>query len=1240
MPRNRLLKPCTDIIASHTANMETLMTLRKPTKAALVLLCALVSANLILPAEAADWPTYRHDIGRRAFTTEPLKTPLQPQWTYAPAALPSPAWPDPVREHHMMEFDYAYQTAVAGGVVYFGSSTDHQIHALDLATGRERWSFFTDAPVRFAPAVTDGKVFAVSDDGYAYCLSARDGKLIWRKRAAGADERIMGNEQMISRWPLRSGLVVSDGKVYLTAGIWPLEGVWAVAMKAADGSVLWNQKQPGNFAPQGYLSANAQVLLTPMGRAANWLIDRNTGAARAGKGHSWAIVKDNLFLAGSGPFKGNENLPVKGAWVLRPRPTSVLTGDLGAQPRRRKGPRTPVLGGKRCAAVSADTCYAAGSGKVTAFALDNWAKKWEVDCGRAFEVAAAGSAVIVGGDKVVTVFNAANGKKLWSAAVPGEARGLAVADGRLIVSTDYGRIVCFGPGKAAATKQSPTKPPKLNADAAGLAKQILKDTNVNDGPALLLGVGDGRLAMALAKQSRLRIYCAEPDQKKVAAARKSFNAAGLYGSRLVVHHIPDKKLPYPAYFADLVVAAKGAPKVAPAELYRVLRPCGGTAYVLDGAAQIKGDALKRDRLGGAERLVRGPLAGAGEWTHQYADAGKSASSGDTLVRWPLKVLWFGKPGPGRMMQRHLRGTAPLFADGRMFILGQHSIIAVDAYNGREIWFRRLPAIQRRVVDIRGGNMATDGENLYLVTGNTCLTLDAATGKFRRLYRLPVPRPQYTLGPKRTFALGELGRVEISRTADALEIKLDTKDTRVTNAVRETRPTGGDSWELFFDFRPAAKRTGLYGRGAFHVVVVPATVESPKPASFGGAWAPLPEMKVAGKMTPTGSTTTVRIAWREIAKLAGAKPADFTFGVILNSSNDGKSRTARTYKFADNTSYSLANCWGTMILGPRHTTAAPAGKVISPDKPIEQLTWGHLAVVGDVIVGTIVERRDSGEALRFGWDFSSEGHDYTGPHVPKVLSTIGVGQGVKTVFALDGKTGALKWVYSADKVVPHNALAVRDGCVYLMDRDDPWVVDGRKARESVGESKLVCLDLATGKQRWQVSTGPSAHHQLRLGQGVLLTAGMSGMTAYDAKTGAKRWSVTTRQPMHHCSAYIRAPVITSKWVYDEPRVYDVRTGKMRMVGAGDAAKPWTWGNFRGCGTVSGAENMLFFRAGPPTLLDTGDTKVRRDFVGIRPGCFINIIPAGGLVLMPEASSGCGCAYNFQTTVVLMPAPAAE
>jgi len=38
---------------------------------------------------------------------------------------------------------------------------------------------------------------------------------------------------------------------------------------------------------------------------------------------------------------------------------------------------------------------------------------------------------------------------------------------------------------------------------------------------------------------------------------------------------------------------------------------------------------------------------------------------------------------------------------------------------------------------------------------------------------------------------------------------------------------------------------------------------------------------------------------------------------------------------------------------------------------------------------------------------------------------------------------------------------------------------------------------------------------------------------------------------------------------------------------------------------------------------------------RPGCWINMIPAGGLILIPEASSGCTCGFSLQTSLAYIP-----
>ncbi len=60
----------------------------------------------------------------------------------------------------------------------------------------------------------------------------------------------------------------------------------------------------------------------------------------------------------------------------------------------------------------------------------------------------AGDLVVAGGPGIVVGLEASSGKEVWRQDVDGLAVGLAVADGRLVVSTDTGCVHCFGEGAA------------------------------------------------------------------------------------------------------------------------------------------------------------------------------------------------------------------------------------------------------------------------------------------------------------------------------------------------------------------------------------------------------------------------------------------------------------------------------------------------------------------------------------------------------------------------------------------------------------------------------------------------------------------------------------------------------------------------------------------------------------------------------------------------------------------------
>ncbi len=244
----------------------------------------------------------------------------------------------------------------------------------------------------------------------------------------------------------------------------------------------------------------------------------------------------------------------------------------------------------------------------------------------------------------------------------------------------------------------------------------------------MLDCGEGRLAYELARQSDLQIVGLERDPAKRATARTRLEAAGLWGSRVVVEPWDIQMLP--DYFANLIVSDQmlvaDTTSATAEERLRVLRPWGGTEYL----------PHRKSQQVTWTRVVRGPLEGAGAWTQQFADPHNTACSQDKLVHGPLGILWYGEPGPRGTVERHAGAQAPVARDGRMFIEGENLIRAVDAFNGTLLWEREIPGAVRVLVKADGGNMVVSQSGLYVAALDKCYRLDPATGETLRVYEMP------------------------------------------------------------------------------------------------------------------------------------------------------------------------------------------------------------------------------------------------------------------------------------------------------------------------------------------------------------------------------------------------------------------------------------------------------------------------------------------------------------------------
>lgn len=319
-------------------------------------------------------------------------------------------------------------------------------------------------------------------------------------------------------------------------------------------------------------------------------------------------------------------------------------------------------------------------------------------------------------------------------------------------------------------RPSPYPEDDRSAMYRAIARQMIDAANFRRGYCLVLGAEEGRLAYELARLSDMQIVAVESDPARAQTARRKLDEAGLYGTRVSVLHVPlgmEAKLPFAPYFANLVVSEsmllRGELPCSSEEVYRVLRPYGGVAYLgqaawatsgASGTPRLTAGALAQwlhdaDVSQGESRWLeeggvfwlhrRGALPGGGDWSHQYASADNSAAGGDDLVDDDLRVLWWGRPGPRPMPDRGARNPAPLFTHGNLFVQGNRILFGLDGYNGTVRWSVQVPEFRRANLIRDCSNMAAAPDHLYIAGGSRAFALEAQTGICSRSFEVPPVR---------------------------------------------------------------------------------------------------------------------------------------------------------------------------------------------------------------------------------------------------------------------------------------------------------------------------------------------------------------------------------------------------------------------------------------------------------------------------------------------------------------------
>lgn len=361
--------------------------------------------------------------------------------------------------------------------------------------------------------------------------------------------------------------------------------------------------------------------------------------------------------------------------------------------------------------------------------------------------------------------------------------------------------------------------------------------------------------------------------------------------------------------------------------------------------------------------------------------------------------------------------------------------------------------------------------------------------------------------------------------------------------------------------------------------------------------------------------------------------------VPDSRRVGSMKNAGQMLLADDALYIArgGECW---VVDPEtgsveKTLAAPLPEDLAGD-------WGYLNRDGDLLLGSGQAADASFSELSLATVNMLEG-DYR----PVVLS--------RCLFAVDRHSGKKKWLWRGGAVM-NSMITVADGRLYFLEsRNETALRDAaRSGRMRVDRfckenAWLVALDLKTGKKAWERAVELPFHHIAHLcsSGGVLLASGsyndgdklFYGLRAYDTATGRDRWNVDYRGMNIRCTEYSEIggshgeqwqhPVIMGDTAFIRPYAFDLATGEKRDYIA--------YRGGHGCGGLTGSANYLFGRGDVPRMypVDVASTEGIPLTNVSRPGCWLNIIPAGGIIMIPESSSGCTCAYPLQTSLALAP-----
>ena len=307
---------------------------------------------------------------------------------------------------------FASQPMVQESVVYTVSN-EGTFHAIDLATGNERWSAALGTNSTGSPLLLDDHVLVATNDGLR-AISMADGSQAWRTTATA---------------PLKGSPVFTGGHVVVAA-----EDGSVSAVDQATGAILWTTSIGAGVDTSSAATDDTVVVGTQTGQVIalsagdgtlRWRADTFDGA-RVG---TPAISDGHVYIAtldGGGPDSNHirqlDLASGKTLWTFA-SPDSVPS-------------YSPAI-------VDGLAITEGESGVVTALDTVTGTVRWQGHVPGVVEIVPAVARGVIYGasnDGVAFALDAGTGSQLWQVPIEGTPYGAAITGGLMLVGTNVGKL--------------------------------------------------------------------------------------------------------------------------------------------------------------------------------------------------------------------------------------------------------------------------------------------------------------------------------------------------------------------------------------------------------------------------------------------------------------------------------------------------------------------------------------------------------------------------------------------------------------------------------------------------------------------------------------------------------------------------------------------------------------------------------------------------------------------------------